>query len=93
MMEKRELEAKLSEVLIPVEPSARFVRHLRAKLVNYQGGQTLSTWTLIVLIGTTILMLLASLGAFARLIVSIIAILGFLSNRRRGTSEKQVQIS
>ncbi len=93
MYEKSELEAKLSETLVPVEPSARFTQLLRARLVNFEGGQPISGWTLIVLIGTGFLLILTSFGLFIRIALSLIAILGFLGERRRRSSGTRIAIS
>jgi hypothetical protein len=93
MYEKNDLEAKLSEALVPVEPSANFARLLRARLVNYEGGQPISGWTLLVLIGTASLLILTSFGLFIRIVLSLIAILGFLGERRRRSSSTRIAIS
>ncbi|MFA9404934.1 MAG: hypothetical protein ACERKX_03875 [Anaerolineales bacterium] len=93
MYEKNDLEAKLSEALVPVEPSTHFTRSLRARLVNYEGGQPISGWTLLVLIGTGFLLILTSFGLFFRIVLSLIAILGFLGERRRRSSGTRIAIS
>lgn len=93
MYEKNDLEARLSEALVPIEPSAHFTRLLRARLVNFEGGQPISGWTLIVLIGTGFLLVLTSLGLFIRIVLSLIAILGFLGERRRRSSGTRIAIS
>lgn len=93
MYEKSELEAKLSETLVPVEPSAHFTRLLRARLVNFEGGQPISGWTLIVLVGTGFLLILTSFGLFIRIVLSLIAVLGFIGERRRRSSGTRIAIS
>jgi len=93
MYEKNDLEAKLSEALVPVEPSTHFTRSLRARLVNYEGGQPISGWTLLVLIGTGSLLILTSFGLFFRIVLSLIAILGLLGERRRRSSGTRIAIS
>ncbi len=93
MNEQSDLEARLSQALVPVEPSAHFARSLRARLVNYEGGQPISGWTLIVLIGTGFLLILTSFGLFIRIALSLIAILGFLGERRRRSSSTRIAIS
>ena len=93
MYEANDLEAKLSEALVPVEPSTHFTRSLRARLVNYEGGQPISGWTLLVLIGTGSLLILTSFGLFFRIVLSLIAILGLLGERRRRSSDTRIAIS
>ncbi len=93
MYEKNELEAKLSKVLVPVEPSAHFARSLRARLVNFEGGQPISGWTLLVLIGAGFLLILTSFGLFIRIVLSLIAVLGFIGERRRRSSGTRIAIS
>ncbi len=93
MYEKNELEAKLSKVLVPVEPSDHFARTLRARLVNFEGGQPISGWTLLVLLGTGFLLILASFGFLIRILLSLIALLGFLGDRRRRSSNRQIIVS
>jgi hypothetical protein len=93
MYKKKNLEARLSEALVPVEPSPQFARTLRARLVNYEGGQPISGWTLLVLIGTASLLILTSFGLFIRIVLSLIAILGFLGERRRRSSGTRIAIS
>jgi hypothetical protein len=80
----REIEALLHEVLVPVEPSARFVRGLRARLVHYRGDRLGSIWMGMAVIGTALLILVA-LSTFAlRLAIAILGALEILSRRRRG---------
>lgn len=93
MYEKNDLETKLSKLLVPVEPSAHFSRTLRARLINFEGGQPISGWTLLVLIGTGFLLILASFGLFIRIVLSLIAVLGFLGERRRRSSRTQIAAS
>jgi len=93
MDEKKDLETKLTKLLVPVEPSAQFARTLRAHLVNFEGGQPISGWTLLVLIGTGFLLILASFGLFIRIALTLVAILGFLGERHRRSSSEQIVAS
>jgi hypothetical protein len=79
----RQLETLLAEVLVPVEPSLGFTRSLRARLVSYRGDRLASTWMVLAVIGTSLL-LLVSLSTFAlRLAIAILGAIQLLSRRRQ----------
>jgi hypothetical protein len=74
----------LEEVLVPVEPSSRFIHGLRARLVHYRGDRLASIWFGMAIIGTALLIVVA-LSTFAlRLAIAILAGIELLSRRRRG---------
>lgn len=88
-LDRKQLETLLEQALVPVEPSARFVRRLRAKLVTYQGEGLMSGWMVVVVIGTTILLAVASVGLFIRVVIALVSFIGMISRRRRAASEAQ----
>jgi uncharacterized membrane protein YhaH (DUF805 family) len=86
-MERKDLESMLSQVLVPVEPSARFVRRLRARLVTYEGGARISGWFIFVILVTAVLLIVASFGLFIRLLIALIGVAGLLGERRRRATD------
>lgn len=79
---KGDLEALLSEALVPVEPRSRFVRRLRARLVHYRGEGPLTGWTVVMLVATGLMVVIASLGIVLRLALGLMALIGLASRRR-----------
>ena len=86
-LSKKRLEELLSDILVPVEPSVRFVRRLRARLVTYHGRGPLSSWMVIVLIATILLLVVTSIGLIIRIFLGWISLISIISNRRRMKSE------
>jgi hypothetical protein len=82
-MDKRQLEAWLRNALTPVEPSARFVRRLRAGLVSYRGTGLVLEWKIIAAIVTVILLTAASLGLALRIILAVLGLLGIIHRTRK----------
>lgn len=79
----KQLEAWLSRVLVPVEPSPRFIGRLRARLVTYQGRQFPPVW-FVVAIGASLLLVIASvIGQAVRVLVAITAILAAAGRKRQ----------
>jgi hypothetical protein len=73
----------LEEVLVPVEPSSKFIHGLRARLVHYKGDRIASIWFGMAIIGTALLIVVA-LSTFAlRLAIAILAGIELLSRRKR----------
>jgi len=81
-MDRRQLEAWLRHTMTPVEPSARFIRRLRAGLVSYQGTSLMMEWKVIAAIVTLILVTAASLGLALRIILAILSVLGIIHRTR-----------
>lgn len=79
----RQLEAWLSRVLIPVEPSSGFIGRLRARLVTYQGRKFPTGW-LVVAVAVSLLLVIASVvGQVVRVLVVILAILAAVGRQRQ----------
>jgi hypothetical protein len=81
-MDRRQLEAWLRNAMTPVEPSARFIRRLRAGLVSYQGTGLMTEWKVIGAVVTVILVTAASLGLALRIILAILGVLGIIHRTR-----------
>jgi hypothetical protein len=85
--DKRRLEEWLSQVFVPVEPSARFVRHLKARLLHYQGKSVVSGWMLLGAVAMILVLALALLGIAMRVLLLVAGLLGWLGRRRRVRQE------
>lgn len=86
-MEREDIERMLSEILVPVSPNETFLRRLRARLVVYQGGNPFNPWTIVVLLATMVLILVAGLGLMIRVLVGWVGLLGLLDQRRKRSSK------
>ena len=75
-MERNYLESLLADVLVPVEPSPKFTKRLRARLVNYRGGRPFSGWTAIVVVASVILMAAGMIGMVIRIISAWVHLVG-----------------
>ncbi|MBN2554392.1 MAG: hypothetical protein JXA97_00510 [Anaerolineales bacterium] len=75
-MERNNLEALLANVLVPVEPSLKFTKRLRARLVNYRGGRPFSGWTAIVVVASVVLMAAGMIGMAVRIISAWVHLVG-----------------
>lgn len=82
-MDRRQLESWLRNAMTPVEPSARFIRRLRAGLVSYQGTGLMMEWKVIAAIVALILVTAASLGLALRIILALLSILGIIHRTRK----------
>jgi hypothetical protein len=82
-LNKDQLIDWLEEVMQPVEPSKRFLRRLRARMVMYQGGRLPPIW-LIAIVGGVILVVIAiTLGLALRLLLGLSSLIGLGRIRRR----------
>ena len=86
-MERDDIERMLSEILVPVSPNETFLRRLRARLVVYQGGNPFNPWTIVVVLATMVLILVAGLGLLVRVLVGWVGLLGLLDQRRKRNSK------
>lgn len=82
-LNKDQLVDWLEHVLQPVEPSRRFLRRLRARLVIYQGGGLSSGWLIVVVGGVVLVIMAISLGLVLRLLLGLLGLLGLGQNERR----------
>jgi hypothetical protein len=89
MLDKKVLEGWLSEALIPVEPSARFLRRLRARLVTYHGGRPFSGWMIVVFLATVLLLAVTLIGFLLKLASGWIGLVGGLGRKKRENGEPQ----
>ncbi len=82
---KKQIESWLEAALVPVEPSPRFSRRLRARLVQVQGEGLLTGWMAAMLLATLFLMTATWLGFALRAVFGLLAFLGLVErNRGRG---------
>jgi hypothetical protein len=81
-LKRKEIEAWLADVLVPVEPNPRFLRRLKARLVTYRGKGLFSGWMIVVVFTTVILLAITALGLITRLILGWLALLGLIGRNR-----------
>ncbi len=86
-LEKKQLEAWLAQVLVPVEPNPRFLRRLRARLVIYQGRGLFSGWMMVVVLATALLLAITMLGLLIRLLLGWLNLIGMIGRKKRGSVE------
>ncbi len=86
-LNKDQLIDWLEQVLQPVEPSRRFLRRLRARLVTYQGGRLPSGWMLVVAGGLILVIAVVLLGLMLRLFLGLLNMLGFDREQRQRPKE------
>jgi hypothetical protein len=89
IMDSKDIERILGEILVPVSPNDNFIKRLRARLVIYRGGNPFNPWTLVVLIATMILIFVAGIGLFLRVLIGWIGLLGLLEQRRKQNSKAE----
>ncbi|MEW6566711.1 MAG: hypothetical protein AB1449_00805 [Chloroflexota bacterium] len=79
----KQLEAWLSRVLVPVEPSPRFMGSLRARLVTYQGQQFPSVWFVVGVAASLLLILGAVVTHAIRTLLAVGSVVATVRQRRR----------
>lgn len=77
-----ELESRLAQAMVPVEPRAGFRRKLRARLVHIQGERWLSPWAAFLLAGGILVGLVSWVSVFMRLLVILLAAMQLLGKWR-----------
>ena len=85
---RRKIEDWLEKALVPVEPSPAFVRHLRARLINIEGGRLLSPWMLIFVVAAVLVMIATWFGVAVKLVLGLLSLIGLMdrSQKRGGRS-------
>lgn len=77
-----QLKAWLEQVLVPVEPSPRFLKRLRGRLVSYQGKRMPSIWMLVSVLAMMLVMVAGSLYLTLRIVLGLINLVGSIKRRR-----------
>lgn len=85
---KSSLEQLLEQTLVPVEPSARFYRRMKARLVTLSGGGMGSPWIIVVAATMVFLLVVSSLGVALRLGLAVLSLLGLLRRERRQAKQE-----
>jgi hypothetical protein len=88
--DREDLEIRLAQVLVPIEPDAGFVRNLRAKLVIVEGERKFSVWMVLVVLATMLLVLVTWLGLILRFILGWVNVLNRIASRRKGGQEMEM---
>ncbi|HEX9796158.1 MAG TPA: hypothetical protein VGA52_04140 [Anaerolineales bacterium] len=78
---RKQLEALLAEALVPVEPSGRFVRRLRARLVRYEGSRASTLWAIVAGLAIALIVIIAGFSVALRLSLGLLSVLGLLDRR------------
>jgi hypothetical protein len=86
-MDNKEIERILAETLVPVEPSTRFVKRLKARLVHYRGGNIFSGWMILVAAATIILVAVTIIRLILRGISLWAGLISNLGRKQRGSGE------
>ncbi len=81
---KDPIERLLREVLVPVEPDARFIHHLRARLVHMRGSGVSSTLLTVGFLVVVFLFFMASMGVALRIVLAVLGLLGLIQRSRNG---------
>lgn len=80
-MDRKSLELRLERALTPVEPSAKFVHRLQAKLVRVRGAGALSPGMAVVVLATSVLILATWLSFTLRVFLALLGLLGIVGRR------------
>jgi len=86
-LNKDQLIDWLEEVMRPVEPSKRFLRRLRARMVMYQGGRLPPVWMIAILGGVILVVIAITLGLVLRFLLGLSSLFG-LGKLQRKRSKK-----
>lgn len=88
-IDRKQLEAWLAQVLVPVEPNPLFLRRLRARLVTYHGGGLFSGWMMVVVLATALLLVITTLGLLLRFLLGWFNLIGLIGRKKRRSADPQ----
>ncbi len=88
----KQLEAWLAQVLVPVEPSPRFIGRLRARLVTYQGRRFPPVWFVAAACASLLLVIGSALGQAIRLILALAAIVAATRQQTGPRDEPAIEV-
>ena len=92
-LDRRDLEKMLSTILVPVEPSDIFIHRLKARLINYRGGQVFSGWVVVGVIAMAVLVVLSWLGLLLRLVLLFFGLFRIFERRKAKNELSTITIS
>lgn len=78
----------LEEVMQPVEPSKRFLRRLRARMVMYQGGRLPPVWLIAIVGGVILVVIAVTLGLALRFLLGLSSLFGLKKLQRKKSKEE-----
>jgi hypothetical protein len=87
------LEDWLSKIFIPVEPSERFIRRLKAKLIRVHGKRPLSGWMFLGTVAMALMLLLQGLGFALRILLLLFSLVGLMDRRRRSKEGSTLSVT
>lgn len=88
-LDRKTLEAKLESVLVPIEPSEKFIGKLQARLIRLRGTGGFSPWMAVVVLATAVLLLATWLSLTLRMVLALLGLLGVASRRWGKGGEKK----
>ena len=88
-LDRKSLESRLEQVLIPVEPSAKFIHKLQARLIRVRGSGGFSPWMAVVVLATVVLILATWLSLTLRVILAFLGLLGIAGIGKRKSMSNQ----
>lgn len=86
-----DLEKWLTNALVPIEPSARFVKRLKAKLIRFHGNRPFSVWVIVGSLAMAMMLLLTWFGLALKIILFLFSLIGVF-DRKRKTRNKSATI-
>ncbi|MCH7588849.1 MAG: hypothetical protein IIC78_12575 [Chloroflexi bacterium] len=86
------LENWLTESLVLVEPNAKFVKRLKAKLIRYHGNRPFSGWVVLGTFAMALMLLLTLLGLALRFILLIFSLIGVIERKRKSRDRSRIPL-
>lgn len=86
---RRDIEAWLKEIMIPVDPDEKFVQRLKARLVRVRGGLLSTGWAIIGAVAVATVVLMAIFGLALRAFLGLLSLVGLLERRPSSAGRKQ----
>lgn len=87
------LENWLSEAFVLVEPSAKFVKRLKARLIRYHGHSPFSGWVILGAFAMALMLLLTWIGLALRIILLIFSLIGVIDRKRKSRKSSTLPVA
>lgn len=89
----KDLENLLAEALVLVEPSAKFVKRLKAKLIRFHGNKPFSGWVILGAFAMALMLLLTWLGVALRILLLIFSLIGVIDRKRKSRNSSTLPVA
>lgn len=89
----KDLENLLAEALVLVEPSAKFVKRLKAKLIRFHGNKPFSGWVILGALAMALMLLLTWLGMALRILLLIFSLIGVIDRKRKSRNSSTLPVT